>query len=220
MESYVCAAQENALFTKYHEVFILKNSQDDKCRACKTETETTTHILAGCEALAHKEYLERHNALAQYVHHCICIHYGVPVPKWWQSHKPEDVVMTDQVEILWDQIVQTDRECPCNRPDIVIKDKKKKEALIIDVACPADLNVSKKENEKSSKYNGLKVELARLWEMDCKVIPIVVGALGTISSSMCSLVEEVPGSPSHVACQKITLVGSQKILRSVLSRPK
>ena len=31
VESYIFAAQELALFTKYHEAFILKNSQDKKC---------------------------------------------------------------------------------------------------------------------------------------------------------------------------------------------
>ena len=36
-ESYICAAQELALFTKYHEKHILKNSDDDLCQICKKE---------------------------------------------------------------------------------------------------------------------------------------------------------------------------------------
>ena len=33
--SYICGAQELALFAKYHEKHILKNSDDDQCRICK-----------------------------------------------------------------------------------------------------------------------------------------------------------------------------------------
>ena len=87
------------------------------------------------------------------------------------------------------------------------------------MSCPADCNVEKKEGEKISKYNGLKVELSRLWGMESAVMPVVVGVLGCISNKMCEYISEVPGNPSHIICQKITLVGSQKILRSVLSRP-
>ena len=45
LESYVCAAQELALFTRFHERHILKSRHDDVCRICRKEPETIFHIL-------------------------------------------------------------------------------------------------------------------------------------------------------------------------------
>ena len=68
-ESYICAAQELALFTKYHEKHILKTSNDDLCRVCKKDPETIFHILGACDALAKREYFTRHNNMC--VHACM-----------------------------------------------------------------------------------------------------------------------------------------------------
>ena len=37
------------------------SSGDERCRLCKKEPESVSHILAGCSALAQTKYLERHN---------------------------------------------------------------------------------------------------------------------------------------------------------------
>jgi hypothetical protein len=50
------------------------------------------------------------------------------------------------------QGIQTDREVLANRPDILIKNKKDKTCLLIDVAIPSDKNVIQKEDEKKLKY--------------------------------------------------------------------
>jgi hypothetical protein len=39
-----------------------------------------------------------------------------------------------------------------NRPDIIIKNKKDKICLLIDVAIPSDKNIIQKEAEKKLKY--------------------------------------------------------------------
>ena len=68
------------------------------------------------------------------------------------------------------------------RPDLVVFDKVKKETMIIDVAMPEDARVYDKEREKIEKYSLSKDEIARLRKMKkVIVIPIVVGALGTIT---------------------------------------
>jgi len=47
--------------------------------------------------------------------------------------------------VLLDQAVHTDREVTANRPDIIIKQKKKeKTVILIDVAISADGNVTEK----------------------------------------------------------------------------
>jgi hypothetical protein len=46
-----------------------------------------------------------------------------------------------------------------NRPDIIVKNKKDKTFLLIDVAIPSDKNVIQKEAEKKLKYKNLSIEI-------------------------------------------------------------
>jgi hypothetical protein len=61
--------------------------------------------------------------------------------------------------VLWNQAVHTDREVTANRPDIIIKNKKEKMCILIDVAIPADRNVMPKETKKKLKYQSLCIEM-------------------------------------------------------------
>ena len=87
---------------------------------------------------------------------------------------------TDSTKILWDFNVQTDN-IQSRRPDIVIHENGNKICFIIDVANPGDTRVPKKEIEKIKKYNDLRRELLRLWKVKTKVVPILIGALGTVT---------------------------------------
>ena len=58
----------------------------------------------------------------------------------------------EKATILWDSPIITDRHVPCNKPDIVIQEKKSDRCQIIDVAIPSDYNIQKKATEKMSKY--------------------------------------------------------------------
>ena len=126
--------------------------------------------------------------------------------------------MLRNVEILYDSILNTDRPHVFNRPDIVVRDKENKKCYIIDVSCPNDINVNEKEQEKISKYSGLRVELGRMWKCDCVVIPIVVGGLGVVSNYFMKYMEMVPAKISATMCIKIALLGSEKIMRRFLAR--
>ena len=216
LESYICAAQELALFTRYHERHILKSRLDDACRICRKEPETIFHILAGCGVLAKREYFDRHNGVCQYVHFEILRHFAIPCGASWFAHTPRDVMITPGVEIIYDQVLTTDREVGANRPDIVVRDKTRKKTYIIDISCPCDVNVMKKEAEKISKYGTLKRELIRMWGGECLIIPVVIGGLGAVSNEAELHLEKIPGNANLAMCQKITLVGSKKILSGVL----
>ena len=61
--------------------------------------------------------------------------------------------------MLWNQLVHTDREVIANRPDIIIKNKKKKTCTVIDVAVPTDRNDVLKVAEKKLHYKSLYVEI-------------------------------------------------------------
>ena len=217
-ESYICGAQELAVITKYHEKHILKNSNDDLCRVCKKDPESIYHILGACDALAKREYFDRHNNICQYIHFKILKHYNIDTGENWYRHKPAEVILKPTCEIIYDQVIATTRPVGANRPDIIIKDISMKKAYIIDISCPVDINVGKKEAEKVSKYMGLCAELNRMWGIDTEIIPVIVGGLGTVSKNIGDYLAKIPGLPDVFMCQKICLLGSKKILRDVLRR--
>ena len=96
----------------------------------------------------------------------------------------------DTVKILWNFVIQCDRQLIGRKPDIVVVDKSQKEARIIDVAIPGNARVIEKEQEKVDKYQPLKDEITRLWNMKkVEIIPIIVGALGTVLKNFGKYVE-------------------------------
>ena len=64
---------------------------------------------------------------------------------------------------------------------IIIINKKKRTCKIVDFAVPADHRIKQKESEKKDKYVDLARELKKLWNMQLKIIPIVIGAFGTVT---------------------------------------
>ena len=134
----------------------------DLCRFCLSKPETTAHILSGSDSLA-KEYLERHNGIAQYIHHALSQNFNIQTCTKWHTQKPPEVLMLKNVEILYHSILNTDRPHIFDRPDIFVRDKESKMCYIIDVSCPNDINVNEKEQGKISEYSCRRVELGRVW---------------------------------------------------------
>ena len=80
------------------------------------------------------------------------------------------------VTVLWNQQVQSDRAIPNNKPDIVIHVNEKGTCMLIDVAVSGDMNMIKKEREKTLKDKDTTLEIWRVWIVKTKVIPIITGA--------------------------------------------
>ena len=119
--------------------------------------------------------------------------------------------------ILWDFPLRTDRTIQANRLDIIIKDKQNKTCKLIDVSVPSDSNIFAKESEKLSKYKDLDIEIAKMWKIKTKTIPVIVGALSMIKKGAQKYVNEIPGSLSLAEIQKLVLNSTAYILRRTLS---
>ena len=65
--------------------------------------------------------------------------------------------------------------------------------MLIDFAVPGDRDVIKKEAEKILKYKDLPIEIQRMWNVKATVIPVIIGATGTISKSFGKYVRNIPG---------------------------
>ena len=97
-------------------------------------------------------------------------------------HNPASVQENDTHKLLWGFGVQTDHLISARRPDLIIINKKKKRICkIVDFAVPADHRIKLKECEKKNKYQDLSRELKKLWNMKVTIIPIVIGAFGTVT---------------------------------------
>ena len=84
------------------------------------------------------------------------------------------------------------------------------------MSVPSDSNISAKEFEKLSKYKDLEIEIAKMWKMKTKTIPVIVGALGMIKKGTQKYVNEIPGN-SLDENKKIVLNSTAHILRRTLS---
>ena len=89
--------------------------------------------------------------------------------------------------------------------------------MLIVVAISRDRNVIKKEVEKILKYKDLTIEIERMWNVKTKVIPVIIGATGTISKSFRKYVSNIPGNHEVKELQKTTILGTAHILRKVLT---
>ena len=216
-EALLCAAQEQAIRTNYVKHHIDKSNDSPLCRLCGKRGETIQHIMCECEKLAQKEYKRRHDNVAKKVHWDLCKKNGLEHSEKWYEHTPDGVVESDHVKILWDINVQCDNVIPARRPDIIVIDKEKKEALIVDIAVPADIRVAEKEKEKIEKYQDLKREIKRLWKLrTVQVVPVVIGALGCVTKEFERWLENLNIEPEVGVMQKAALLGTARILRKVL----
>ena len=100
----------------------------------------------------------------------------------------------------------------------MVKDAKKREGTQVDTSVPADTSIVSKTSEKICKYRDLQIEISRCWNMNPKVVPIVVGALGTVGKDSGLKLSTLPGSSKMYEIQKTALMGTAHILRKVLTR--
>ena len=69
--------------------------------------------------------------------------------------------------------------------------QKKRICKIVDFAVPADHRINLKGSEKKDKYLDLARELKKLWNMKVTIVPIVIGALGTITKGLLRGLEDL-----------------------------
>ena len=62
----------------------------------------------------------------------------------------------------------------------------------------------------------LTIEIQRMWNVKTKVIPVIIGATGTISKSFRKYVTNIPGKHEVKDLQKTATLGTAHILRKVL----
>jgi len=214
------AAQDQALCTNWLRHHIWRTIPSDHCRRCDQFAESVEHIVAGCPVLAQSIYLDRHNAVASAIHWSLWGFCGfLWCDRWWQHH-PEPVLENEKYKLLCDFNIFTDHLIQARRPDLVYVDKSKRKTYLIDIACVMDQNVYAKEKEKVDKYFSLMVELQSLWNTTVEIVPIIFGALGSLSNNLFTNLSLLHVTDINVyQLQKTVLLKTAAILRRHLALP-
>ena len=166
------------------------------CRLCRKADESIDHVVSGCSKLGQKKYKRQNNA-GKIVHWKLARKCNFEAGDNWYEHEPESVLENDNYKILWDFSIQTDHVIEAWRPDLVVVDKKRRTSKIIEFSVSGDSKIKETEKENIEKYQGLRRELQKIWNVRVKIIPLVVGSLGAI--------------PKQFGSRLKTLVSHQKL---------
>ena len=96
------------------------------------------------------------------------------------------------------------------------KEKKKTTCKIVNFALPADNRIKLKEYEKKNKYLEIARELKKLWNMKVTIIPIVIGAFGTVTKGLLKGLEDLEVWGRAETIQTTALLRTARIRRRVL----
>ena len=99
---------------------------------------------------------------------------------------------------------------------MVVVDKKRRTCKIIDFAVPGDSRIEEKEKEKIEKYQNLRRELQKIWNVSVKIIPSVVGSLGALPKQFGNRLKQIGVAAEIGQDQKTVSLGTARTLRKVL----
>lgn len=231
----VLAAQEGCLITRAHPS--QSHLGDKSCRACSSALETTEHVLSCCPKWLPTLYVHRHDSAARNIHYRLCRKYGFTPAHY--SQKVEPVLENDSIKLYWNQPIQTQSIIRHNKPDIVVFDKPKKAATIIEVAVSWFTGIEKQKEIKRSRYcvNGnwepatnlpyergdsLYSDLSsRGWKVT--FVPIVIGTNGEILSCLKEDLMKIDGFDQYATkdclerMQRSVVLGTSRIIQNHLA---
>ena len=197
----------------------------DMCRLCGSFRETIHHLLAGCQMLAGKEYLQRHNkalmvlAVAWAKKYEIIDENIVWYKEKWEKGK---VFENMKGKLVWDFEYKLRQSSSARRPDLTLEDKERKRIWICDMACPQENNIEAKVKEKLDKYQQLAFETrGNRVGYKVEIIPLVIGCLGGGIRKLWKNVQKVIETETEAKrivkeMQKTVLMDSKSIMRKIL----
>ena len=148
----------------------------------------------------------------------LCQKYGIGCANIWFEKVPDTVQRSEdgQFEIWWDRPIETTIKLENNRPDVIVINRQDKEWTIVEFSVPWDKNVLLKEEEDIQRYILLAKEIRKAHGVSTKIVPIVLGSLGTVTNQLKAnlavlVVERI------LALQTSVLKGTHNILRKVMN---
>lgn len=131
---------------------------------CEVENETVSYTVSECKMLDQKEHKRDMTMYAGiFTGDYVKKHRFQGAPQLYE-HESDRVIENEVYKILWDFTTQDDIKIEARRPGIVIIDKTE-ELRILDVTIPGDVRVNEREIGKSEKYQILKAENLKIWDI-------------------------------------------------------
>ena len=203
-EAYAFAIKDQEIATKYIKAKRQKGNTSNiimntRCRFFKSAIEDIIHIIASCPMMSVRYYLPiRHDVIAKIVYNAL-IHKKNPSYRKRDFESPEYIHKEGNLEYWWNISIKTATKIPHNKPDLILWDRDEKICQIIEFSCPADINVSSKIEEKVATYGPLIRNLQIMYkDYRFKMIPVVVGALGTIPNATKESLKEMKFSKIEI----------------------
>ena len=97
----------------------------------KCDKKTISHIASTCEKLTQKKYKRRHDNVARIVHWKLCNKYNLRRSGKSYKHASEGVAENEEVKILWDVMIQCNREVKAGKPNIAVANKNERSCAIL-----------------------------------------------------------------------------------------
>ena len=73
-----------------------------------------------------------------------------------------------------------------------------------------------KGSGKEVKIQELCIEIKRMWNLKCTIVPVIIGATGIVTRSIKKNLEIIPRKHSIDSLQKTAILGTSHIIRKVL----
>ena len=220
-EGYLSAIQEQELDVKEtrrsREKYHQKNKEmDTTCRICHQRGESVYHLVCSCPVLAPTLYLNvGHNQIARILYQEILKSDELTI-------KPPLVTKKEEMEIWWDEPVQTIGKVEKNKPDMILWYTDKKLCLIVEITVPLDINLKTAYKEKEFKYIPLISNMQHVYsEYRFQMVIISLGAMGAIHKNMEENIEKLHFTKDRIKVvterlQKAALIGTMKICKTAM----
>ena len=147
-------------------------------------------IMSKCSKLGLKENKTRHDWVGKVIHWDMCKKFEFDHTNKWYMHNPAAVLEYDTHKLLWDFGTQIDHLISARRPDLIVINKKEN-LQNWGLCCPADHRIKLKECEKKDRYLDLARELKKQWNMKVTIIPIAIGAFGSVTKGLLKGLEDL-----------------------------
>ena len=157
---------------------------DNRCGLCKNQVEHMFHVISSCSRMSSRCYLPlRYDAIAKYVYEQ---HSMILVPRCKVEYPASEFIHSEgNIEYWWNLPIKTAMKTKNNKPDFIIWNSEIKTCQVVELSCPADVNVSKKVSEKENIYGPLIRSMQLLYpDYQLEFIPIIVGALGSLPTCL------------------------------------
>ena len=162
----------------------------------------------------------RHNRVAKVIYEELVSQNNNEKGKLKHIDTPPTVTHIDGKEIWWNAPVKLPNTVEHNRLDLIVWNTDSKLCTIVEVCIPLDTNVTLRSTWKEKLYMPIISEMSRVYKnYTFEIIPIVIGALGTVPSSLSVSIHrlkirETRFKPLLRRIQRAALIGSLKICKT------